>query len=539
MNLDGDIRSLASPSPQSRSLVQLAALLTAAVLLATLASPAGAVTTILGPEDFSGGVPPTGWSQFDVGGIGNLWAAKSDSSPGSGGNAAFYDDFNGANDVWLITSSMSFVGVTAPELDYYEKVNFPTFGDTHEVLYSTDYDGTSDPSSVSFTWTTINSAIGTATWTLQNFSLAGAAGAASVYVAFRYAGDFAAEWLIDDVHVFEPDPFDVSVVEQSGDSDQAIDSTVGYTFRVTNTGTSADTYNLAGGGTYFDSLSTSTTAMLASGAFEDVTVFANVPCGATLGVPEALTLTATSQAMGSVMDSDSLDVTPVAGNSGSGGGYFFANSLASCAPSAPTFSWIDISGTGTDVIGSLTDDNFIGPFPIGFSFTFFGNSYTDFYIGSNGWISFDSVDPGGTANRTNEALPDASSPNDMIAVFWDDMNPADTSPGSTHVYYGAGPGGELVVTFERLPDFSAGADDWITTQVILYASGNIRIQNMDSGPTMDLTSATVGIENSDGTMGLTYHHNGTGDALFSSPLAVEFGTDENDLPVELESFSIE
>ena len=538
MNPDGNLRSLAAPTPVSRSLIQLAALLTAVVLLATLATPADAAT-ILGPEDFTASVPPAGWSQEDVGGTGNLWAQDSSRpSPASGGDAAFYTDFNGANDVWLITSSMNFTGITAPELEYYENVNFSFAGDTHEVLFSTDYSGSGDPNLA--TWTTLNSAIGAEdTWVLQNFSLAAAAGAASVYVAFRYAGDFADEWWIDDVHVFEPDPFDVSVAEQSGDSDQAIGTTVGYTFRVTNNGTSADTYDLVGGGTYFDSLSTSTTAMLAAGAFEDVTVFADVPCGATLGVPEALSLTATSQGMGSVMDTDSLDVTPVDTNAGSGGGYFFANSLSTCAPSAPTFSWIDISGTGTDVIGFLTDDNFIGPFPIGFSFTYFGNTYTDFYIASNGWISFDGTDPGAVENRTNEALPDPSIPDDTIAVFWDDMNPADPDPGGTHVYYGNGPGGELVVTFERLPEFGADADGWITTQVILYASGNIRIQNMDNGPSIDLTGATVGIEDSAGIMGLTYHHNGTGGVLFSSPLAIEFGTDENDLPVELESFSIE
>lgn len=497
--------------------------------------------TILGPENFTASVPPAGWSQFDVGGQGMLWAQDSSRpSPDSGGDAAFFDDFNTAadNDVWLISSSMSFVGVTAPELNYWENVNFGFAANTHEVLMSTDYSGSGDPNLA--TWTTLNAAIGTEdTWVEQNFDLSGAAGSASVYIAFRYVGDFDSEWWIDDVHVFEPDPFAVTVAAQDTDSDQGIGSTIGYTFRITNSGTVADTYNLAGGGTYFDSLSSATTGLLNAGAFEDITVFADVPCGATLGVPESLSLTATSQAMGAIMDSDSIDITAADTNVGSGGGYFFANSLASCAPSAPMVDWIDISGTGTDVIGSLTDDNFVGPFPIGFSFDFFGNSYTEVYIGSNGWISFDGTDPGATANRTNESLPDVSTPNDMVAVYWDDMNPADPDPGNTHVYYGAGPGGSFVVTFERLPDFGADADSWITTQVVLYPDGNIVINNLDSGPTLDQNGATVGIENSDGTLGLTYHHNGIGGALFSSPLSVTFGTDQNSLPVELESFSID
>jgi len=38
--------------------------------------------------------------------------------------------------------------------------------------------------------------------------------------------------------------------------------------------------------------------------------------------------------------------------------------------------------------GALADDDFEGPFPIGFTFNFYGNQYTDFYIQSNGMINF-------------------------------------------------------------------------------------------------------------------------------------------------------
>lgn len=504
-----------------------------------IAAATSNAASILGPEGFAASVPPAGWSQFDVGGTSNLWAQDSSRpSSGSGGDAAFYDDFNDANDVWLITPSMSFVGVTAPELDYSENVNFGFAADTHEVLYSTDYSGSGDPNLA--TWTTISSAIGAEdTWVTQNFDLSAAAGSASVYIAFRYVGNFDSEWWVDDVHVFEPDPLAVAVTAQDADSDQGIGNIVGYTFRVTNAGTVADTYNLAGGGIYFDSLSAATTSMLAAGAFEDITVFADVPCAAALGVPETLSLSATSQALGTVMDADSIDITPTDTDSGSGGGYFYANSLAACVPSMPMVNWIDISGTGTDVVGSLNDDNFIGPFPIGFSFDFFGNSYTEIYINSNGWIGFDSTDPGTAAGRNNVTIPSAAAPNNMIAVFWDDMNPDDPDPGNTHVYHGPGPGSSFVVTFERLPEFGADADGWISTQVVLYSDGNIVINNMDNGSTLDLTGATVGIENADGTMGLEYHHNGVGPVLFSSPLSITFGTDQNNLPVELESFSID
>ena len=51
---------------------------------------------------------------------------------------------------------------------------------------------------------------------------------------------------------------------------------------------------------------------------------------------------------------------------------------------------------------TISDDGVEGPFPIGFSFPFFGNNYTEFYIGANGWISFS---PNPNAAGTREAFP--------------------------------------------------------------------------------------------------------------------------------------
>ena len=49
------------------------------------------------------------------------------------------------------------------------------------------------------------------------------------------------------------------------------------------------------------------------------------------------------------------------------------------------------TSAGTPII--LSDDDMEGPFPIGFTFQFYGNNYTDFYVGSNGWIGFSSGQP--------------------------------------------------------------------------------------------------------------------------------------------------
>ena len=56
-------------------------------------------------------------------------------------------------------------------------------------------------------------------------------------------------------------------------------------------------------------------------------------------------------------------------------------------PDGPDFQWIDIEATGTEVTG-LSDDNIVGPFPIGWSFRYYWYDVSAFRVGSNGYIRF-------------------------------------------------------------------------------------------------------------------------------------------------------
>jgi len=77
----------------------------------------------------------------------------------------------------------------------------------------------------------------------------------------------------------------------------------------------------------------------------------------------------------------------IAGSGGPDGfGYLWVDSDDAFGPS---FNWIDISGTGTVAISSGDDIN-SGPFPIGFTFSYYGVEYTDFRVCSNGFLSFTS-----------------------------------------------------------------------------------------------------------------------------------------------------
>ncbi|WP_225036181.1 T9SS-dependent choice-of-anchor J family protein [Winogradskyella sp. SM1960] len=152
-------------------------------------------------EDFEAGVPPAGWID-EVGatnGTGtDVWEQTTEQSV-SGANSAYFND-GGAGDRWLISPVIDLSGATAPELTYFDHVNWRSFGDTHDVLYSTDYVGSGDPEVA--TWTLINGVLGTEDTWVENGPYALPTNA-TVYIAFHYIGDNAADWYLDDVLVAE------------------------------------------------------------------------------------------------------------------------------------------------------------------------------------------------------------------------------------------------------------------------------------------------------------------------------------------------
>ncbi|MDZ4750621.1 MAG: gliding motility-associated C-terminal domain-containing protein [Flavobacteriales bacterium] len=101
---------------------------------------------------------------------------------------------------------------------------------------------------------------------------------------------------------------------------------------------------------------------------------------------------------------------------------------------------------------ALTDDAVSSVLPIGFSFCFFGNNYTQFYIGSNGWISFSG---GQTQAYTSSTIPStgANVPKNCVMGPWQDWNPG---VGGTIRYQtqGTAPFRRLVVTWDNVPMFS-------------------------------------------------------------------------------------
>lgn len=155
----------------------------------------------------------------------------------------------------------------------------------------------------------------------------------------------------------------------------------------------------------------------------------------------------------------------------------------------PAFSWIDISGPGTRI--PAQDDTTHGPFDIGFPFALYGQTYTRFWVSSNGWMSF--VEPSSSV-YSNVCLPEATAPRALLAAWWDDL---DATNGN--VYY-LSSSDSLIVSYVAVPRYSTGGP--YTFQMVLRADGTFSYQYLDMRGTR-LNEATVGVQDATGTRGLS------------------------------------
>jgi len=193
-------------------------------------------------------------------------------------------------------------------------------------------------------------------------------------------------------------------------------------------------------------------------------------------------------------------------------GYTFKDSNE---PGGPTFNWTEISGSGTST--GLGDDDYYYSIP--FTFTFYGTTYNNIAIGSNGTVYFED-NYLGTGN-TNIPNSNGYGVNVFTAAYWTDLDPS--SGGA--VYYQV-IGSKLVVEWYQVPVY--GTSDNLTFEVILDNSDNtVKFQYL----TLDDPGnyCTVGIQGSPTEpplWGLQYMYE---DASLSNNLAIQF---EQYVPVD-------
>jgi hypothetical protein len=176
-----------------------------------------------------------------------------------------------------------------------------------------------------------------------------------------------------------------------------------------------------------------------------------------------------------------------------GGGWRW---IDSDQPNGPVYQWKDISAIGTPVTFS-TNDETLGPFDMGFTFPYYGQNFTSYRICSNGWISFTST----STSYSNRDLPSATVPENLLAVWWDDLSPERTG---TQVRRWTNNVDSLVVSFVDVQSFSLlGLYDF---EIILLASGRFVFEYGDMG-SLRLDQSTIGFQNGNGTKGEAMAYN--------------------------------
>ncbi len=171
-------------------------------------------------------------------------------------------------------------------------------------------------------------------------------------------------------------------------------------------------------------------------------------------------------------------------------------------PEGPEYVWNDISETGTRITGwnacdngSPYDDGYKG-LSMGFDFPFYGETYNWFYLSTNGFLSFNYAMIH-TLGAGNFSLPCEFYLANLIAPFWDDM---EISDADVYIQYNEN---ETVIQYDNAT-FNY-FQDHINMQMVLRRGGGIVFyyEELDGSS----NSATIGVDNQPGTIGLEVSYN--------------------------------
>ena len=142
----------------------------------------------------------------------------------------------------------------------------------------------------------------------------------------------------------------------------------------------------------------------------------------------------------------------------------FAQTAASYSFSSSTGTYSSISGTGTSLTAAAGDDMTASAVPLGFSFSFCGNTYSSVSVCSNGWASFLSTSSVAYSN----AIANLGGISPVLMPFWCDLNGA-----TGHAYYqttGTAPNRVFTVEYNNWSYYMASST--LNFQVQLHETTN-------------------------------------------------------------------
>lgn len=175
-----------------------------------------------------------------------------------------------------------------------------------------------------------------------------------------------------------------------------------------------------------------------------------------------------------------------------------------CTHTVDTLTAHLVGDNPTDA-GITIDDQYSSVHPIGFTFNFYGNNYTQLLIGPNGTLCFDIANAGMYTSWVISAalLGNATVKNSICGPWCDiDVSPAPPSSGIiTYSTTGTAPFRKYIVTFCKTHMFSC-TTTWTSTQIILYETTNVIETHIATKPVCAGWNggyAIVGVQNATGT----------------------------------------
>ncbi|MFH1121524.1 MAG: C25 family cysteine peptidase [Bacteroidota bacterium] len=172
----------------------------------------------------------------------------------------------------------------------------------------------------------------------------------------------------------------------------------------------------------------------------------------------------------------------------------------------PVYNWVEISGIGNEMnTGGVSE--YTRTISLPFGFKYYGSTYNQVRVSTDGWIAFGS---GTQTSFNNQTLPNDDNIVNMVAVFWDNLINTDYVNGAILTYYDQ-LFHRFIIEWNGVTINSTGnSSGWAKFEIILldpsyYATitgdGEILLQYFEAD---NVSSMTAGIENSAQDIGLLY-----------------------------------
>lgn len=181
------------------------------------------------------------------------------------------------------------------------------------------------------------------------------------------------------------------------------------------------------------------------------------------------------------------------------------NSLASCGSTGGAATYTK-SRAGfaleSDPVNAVPlprdgDDGYVADMPIGFDFSFYGNTYNKLNLYLNGFVTF-----GPAINKPywlTGGIPAATDPTNMIALAWNDWNPGKVAGSLRYETRGTAPNRRFLLQFNGVPE-ALGSGKLTALLVLSEGTNEVTVYTTSFNMTNISHRMTQGIEDMPGSV---------------------------------------